>query len=74
MQFGSHYTLFRQDRRTNVRSEVAKASSYETAVCASLMNNCGSGTTCSVQACDLQPHRDLRGNCAAAQGIFAVSP
>ena len=24
MQFGSHYTLFRQDRSTNVRTEIAK--------------------------------------------------
>ena len=24
MQFGSHYTLFRQDRGTNVRTEIAK--------------------------------------------------
>ena len=74
MQFGSHYTLFRQDRRTNVRSEIAKASSNESAVCTSLIYNCGSGTTCSVQACDLQPHRDLRGSYTAAQGSFAVGP
>ena len=24
MQFGSHYTLFRQDRTTNIRTEIAK--------------------------------------------------
>ncbi len=35
MQFGSHYTLFRQDRTTNVRSEIAKANSSERSVCTS---------------------------------------
>ena len=50
MQFGSHYTLFRQDRRTNVRSEIVKASSYESTVCSSFIYKCGSGITCSVQA------------------------
>jgi len=28
MQFGSHYTLFRQDRKTNVRTEIAQVWSY----------------------------------------------
>ena len=28
MQFGSHYTLFRQDRETNVRTEIAQVRSY----------------------------------------------
>ena len=28
VQFGSHYTVFRQDRKTNVRTEIAQVWSY----------------------------------------------
>ena len=74
MQFGSHYTLFRQDRRTIVRSEIAKASSNESTVCSGFIISVAlaSPALCKLKTCSLT--EILRSAYAAAQDLFAVCP